>query len=32
MPDKLLTTRKPVGLLQFGRVTIYKMVNDGELH
>lgn len=31
MPDKLLTTRELVDLLQLDRVTIYKMVKDGEL-
>ncbi len=31
MPDKLLTTRELVDLLHLDRVTIYKMVKDGEL-
>ena len=31
MPDKLLTTRELVDMLQLDRVTIYKMVKDGEL-
>jgi excisionase family DNA binding protein len=31
MPDKLLTTRELEELLQLDRVTIYKMVKDGEL-
>ncbi len=31
MPEKLLTTREVVNLLQLDRVTIYKMVKDGEL-
>lgn len=31
MSDKLLTTRELVDLLQLDRVTIYKMVKDGEL-
>ncbi len=31
MSEKLLTTRELVGLLQLDRVTIYKMVRDGEL-
>ncbi|MCX6028108.1 MAG: PocR ligand-binding domain-containing protein [Chloroflexi bacterium] len=31
MPDKLLTTRELVDLLQLDRVTIYKMVKDGEV-
>ena len=31
MPDKLFTTRELVDLLQLDRVTIYKMVKDGEL-
>jgi excisionase family DNA binding protein len=31
MPDKLLTTREVVDLLRLDRVTIYKMVKDGEL-
>lgn len=31
MPDRLLTTREVVDLLQLDRVTIYKMVKDGEL-
>lgn len=31
MPDKLLTTRELVDLLQLDRVTIYKLVKDGEL-
>lgn len=31
MPEKLLTTREVVELLQLDRVTIYKMVKDGEL-
>lgn len=31
MPDKLLTTRELVNLLQLDRVTIYKMVKDGDL-
>ena len=31
MPDKLLTTRELVNVLQLDRVTIYKMVKDGDL-
>ncbi|MEJ5199117.1 MAG: PocR ligand-binding domain-containing protein [Anaerolineae bacterium] len=31
MPDRLLTTRELVDLLRLDRVTIYKMVKDGEL-
>ena len=31
MPDKLLTTRELEEVLQLDRVTIYKMVKDGEL-
>lgn len=31
MPERLLTTRELVDLLQLDRVTIYKMVKDGEL-
>ena len=31
MPNKLLTTRELEELLQLDRVTIYKMVKDGEL-
>jgi excisionase family DNA binding protein len=31
MPDKLLTTREIVDLLQLDRVTIYKMLKDGTL-
>jgi excisionase family DNA binding protein len=31
MPDRLLTTRELVDLLQLDRVTIYKMVKEGEL-
>lgn len=31
MPDKLLTTRELVDLLHLDRVTIYKMVKDGDL-
>jgi excisionase family DNA binding protein len=31
MSDKLLTTRELVDMLQLDRVTIYKMVKDGEL-
>jgi excisionase family DNA binding protein len=31
MPDKLLTTRELEGRLQLDRVTIYRMVKDGEL-
>jgi excisionase family DNA binding protein len=31
MPERLLTTRELVGLLQLDRVTIYRMVKDGEL-
>jgi len=31
MPEKLLTTRELVDLLQLDRVTIYKMVKGGEL-
>lgn len=31
MPDRLLTTRELVALLHLDRVTIYKMVKDGEL-
>ncbi len=31
MPDRLLTTRELVDLLQLDRVTIYKMVKNGEL-
>jgi excisionase family DNA binding protein len=31
MPDRLLTTREIVDLLQLDRVTIYKMLKDGSL-
>lgn len=31
MPDRLLTTREIVDLLQLDRVTIYKMLKDGTL-
>lgn len=31
MPDRLLTTRELVDLLQLDRVTIYRMVKDSEL-
>ena len=31
MADKLLTTRELEELLQLDRVTIYRMVKDGEL-